>query len=201
MSNYLTPIVITKMGDVFSSGRDIMRWLAECARVVASLGKTVQWKSPLGFPIEQPYRKKNTESIRTGLQAFSLAVTEHDYLAPVLRGKQRSSFPPNYIHSLDGAHMMMTAMACREADMAFAGVHDSYWTHARDVDQMNVIIREKFVELHSLPLMDYLVDDIRSDLTPEDLMALQKSRTQFPNPPELGPLDLEQVKQSTYFFS
>lgn len=33
MTAYLTPIVIEKMGQVFSSARDIMKWLADCARV------------------------------------------------------------------------------------------------------------------------------------------------------------------------
>lgn len=74
-------------------------------------------------------------------QSFTLATSDDDANAPVARKKQRSSFPPNYIHSLDGAHMMMTAMACREEGMSFAGVHDSYWTHACDVDRMNVLIR------------------------------------------------------------
>jgi hypothetical protein len=30
-----------------------------------------------------------------------------------LKGRQRSAFPPNYIHSIDSTHMMMTALACR----------------------------------------------------------------------------------------
>ena len=29
--------------------------------------------------------------------------------------KQRTAFPPNFVHSLDGSHMMMTAVACRDA--------------------------------------------------------------------------------------
>ena len=29
--------------------------------------------------------------------------------------KQGSAFPPNYIHSLDSTHMMMTALACKDA--------------------------------------------------------------------------------------
>lgn len=33
MSAYLTPIVISKMGQVFSGARDIMKWLADCASV------------------------------------------------------------------------------------------------------------------------------------------------------------------------
>lgn len=34
------------------------------------------------------------------------------------------------------------------------GVHDSYWTHACDVDQMNKILREKFVELYDTPILE-----------------------------------------------
>ena len=29
--------------------------------------------------------------------------------------KQGSAFPPNFIHSLDSTHMMMTALACKES--------------------------------------------------------------------------------------
>lgn len=33
--------------------------------------------------------------------------------------------------------------------MDFAGVHDSFWTHAGDVDRMSEILRDKFIELYS----------------------------------------------------
>ena len=36
----------------------------------------------------------------------------------------------------------------------FTGVHDSFWTHASDVDKMNQILREKFVELYSKPILE-----------------------------------------------
>jgi hypothetical protein len=35
-----------------------------------------------------------------------------------------------------------------------AGVHDSFWVHACDVDQMNQILREQFVELYSMPILE-----------------------------------------------
>lgn len=37
------------------------------------------------------------------------------------RMAQTSAFPPNYIHSLDASHMMMTAIECRRHGIAFAG--------------------------------------------------------------------------------
>lgn len=51
----------------------------------------------------------------------------------VTKGRQRSAFPPNYIHSLDSTHMMMTALRCKQEGITFAGVHDSFWTHAGGV--------------------------------------------------------------------
>jgi DNA-dependent RNA polymerase len=36
----------------------------------------------------------------------------------------------------------------------FSGVHDSYWTHACDVDHMNRILREKFVDLYERPILE-----------------------------------------------
>ncbi len=35
--------------------------------------------------------------------------------APVDRQRQRSAFPPNYIHCIDSSHMMLTALACQRA--------------------------------------------------------------------------------------
>lgn len=78
--------------------------------------------------------------------------------------------------------MMMTAIACREEGLVFAGfvlknsisffflscfyldiiyyilltagVHDSFWTHACDVDVMNRVLREKFVKLYGAPVLE-----------------------------------------------
>lgn len=51
-------------------------------------------------------------------------------LTTTLACMQVLAFPPNYIHSLDSSHMMMTALACQEAGLAFGAVHDSFWSHA-----------------------------------------------------------------------
>lgn len=62
-------------------------------------------------------------SIRTNLQAL---VVQDDW-APNTKvnvQKQRSAFPPNFVHSLDSTHMLLTAKACSENGMwrAFAVV-------------------------------------------------------------------------------
>jgi hypothetical protein len=39
-----------------------------------------------------------------------------------IKARQRSAFPPNFIHSIDSTHMMMTALECsKEGEWVFFG--------------------------------------------------------------------------------
>ncbi|KOB68485.1 DNA-directed RNA polymerase [Operophtera brumata] len=53
--------------------------------------------------------------------------------------KQRNAFPPNFIHSLDSSHMMLTSLHCETAGLTFVSVHDCFWTHPHTVDAMNEV--------------------------------------------------------------
>ena len=87
--------------------------------------------------------------------------------------------------------MMLTALACRDAGLEFTAVHDSYWTHACDVDAMAALLREQFVALYSLPLLE----DFRASL------QLRFPSLVLPPLPARGTLCLENVRSSPYFFS
>ncbi|KAI8578852.1 hypothetical protein K450DRAFT_244823 [Umbelopsis ramanniana AG] len=115
---------------------------------------SVVWTTPLGLPIVQPYRRVGKRQVSTLLQ--TVFIEDPDASCPVNSHKQSTAFPPNFIHSLDATHMLMSAVACQNAGLAFASVHDSYWTHAADVDTMNKIIRDQFIELHKQPIMESL---------------------------------------------
>jgi DNA-directed RNA polymerase len=62
-----------------------------------------------------------------------------DDALPVAKQKQRSAFPPNFVHSLDATHMLMTTKIMKQKGLTFAAVHDSYWTHANDIPVMNEV--------------------------------------------------------------
>lgn len=53
--------------------------------------------------------------------------------------KQKNAFPPNFIHSLDSSHMMLTSLHCERAGITFVSVHDCYWTHPSTVHIMNKV--------------------------------------------------------------
>ncbi len=97
----------------------------------------MSWITPLGIPVMQPYRKNSTFVVRTLMQSISL-YNDDDSL-PVSNQKQRTAFPPNFVHSLDATHMILTAMRMQERGITFASVHDSYWVHPSEVDEMNKV--------------------------------------------------------------
>jgi DNA-directed RNA polymerase len=191
VATYAASRTLDALSNLFVNARDVMAWLAECARLVAARGKAVEWTTPMGLPVVQPYRAKGRKVIRTLVQSFVLQFDNDEN--KVQKNKQRSAFPPNYIHSVDSAHMMKTAVACHAAGLVFAGVHDSFWTHAGDVPEMSKHIREKFIELHSEPLLEQLYDELKQKY-PEIAMEL-------PPPPPPGSMDLQSVRESLYFFS
>ncbi|KAI5288881.1 DNA-directed RNA polymerase [Ascosphaera acerosa] len=118
------------------------------------------WTTPLNLPVVQPYRENKTRTVLTNMQ--SLSIQEPHASDTVSKRKQLQAFPPNFIHSLDATHMLMSAVKCDELGLAFSAVHDSFWTHAADVDTMNRVLRDAFVQLHSQDLIRRLADEFNT---------------------------------------
>lgn len=172
---YTTSLVFASVRELFEGAHLIQDWLGESAkrisksvridnesRQVVDANKpnhmsSVIWTTLLGLPCVQPYRVLKKQVVNTNLQ--DMVITDPFGATQVDARKQQTAFPPNFIHSLDATHMLMTASACGKQGLNFASVHDSYWTHARDVDKMNINIREQFVKLHEENLIVKLRDE------------------------------------------
>lgn len=108
---------------------------------------SVIWTTPLKLPVVQPYRITKAKSIQTNLQNISLA--QPSIADAVHKRKQLQAFPPNFVHSLDACHMALSALKANELGLTFSAVHDSFWTHASDVNTLNTLLREAFIRMHS----------------------------------------------------
>ncbi|KAG7660616.1 uncharacterized protein J8A68_005882 [[Candida] subhashii] len=113
--------------------------------------RPIIWTTPIGFPVIQIYRKETLTKSMTELMSITVKSRS---VSLIETQKQRNGIAPNFIHSMDAAHMHMTADACFRNGLTFASVHDAFWTHAADVDQMSVLLREEFVKLHSMDLLE-----------------------------------------------
>lgn len=202
-SAYLMFQIFASIEKMFTATREIQDWLTECATLLSkNLGQPVKWVTPLSFPVTQPYFKQSPVTgmeVRQTMRPVSLAPNSR---------KQRNGFPPNFIHSLDSTHMMLTALTCEMQRLSFVSVHDCYWTHAADVDAMNRICRQQFVSLHSQPILSELADNFVRQYAPQLKELASKSPESYKRmihvlsrAPKTGSLRLDQVHDSVYFFS
>lgn len=170
----------------------------------------VSWTTPLAFRVLQPYLKSSSVQLKTVLQLCSLQ--QSTIFDAVDASKQIAAFPPNFIHSLDATHMFRTALACYRENITFASVHDCFWTHGASVDDMNRVLREEFVAMHSEPILERLrtefIQIYRDYKVPVVLKKKGSSGGKrvwrdifIPPLPERGSFDLKQVLESKYFFS
>ena len=76
------------------------------------MGQPLTWITPMGLPVVQPYRRQDSVIVHTVLQ--NITIVDGNDECPVNRVRQASAFPPNFVHSLDSTHMMMTALECEK---------------------------------------------------------------------------------------
>lgn len=98
-----------------------------------------------------------------------------------------SGIAPNIVHSFDASHLANTIVSFGGS---FASVHDSFGTHADDVDFLIECTKLTFIAQYDI---DNFFDILERLLVPEDK---QVTVTQ----PALGSLDVKQVSDSDYFF-
>lgn len=120
---------------------------------------TVIWTTPLKLPVVQPYRVNKGLKIQTNLQNITLA--QPSVTDAVNKRKQLQAFPPNFIHSLDATHMILSALKANELGMTFSAVHDSFWTHAADVNALSGLLRDAFIRMHSEDIIGRLAAEFK----------------------------------------
>lgn len=196
---YCAGLNLRAIGSTVVAAKNAMDWLKEVAKVAASDGLPVFWTNPAGMPIHQSYRATTGKRVRVNIGGkmteFMLQVegTKMD------GRKQSAGIAPNVIHSFDAGHMMRTiAMGVAEGMADFSFIHDSYGTHACDMDNLSALLREAFVDQYSNDLLGKFREEIVEQLSSSGSDGLVD---RLPPTPERGTLDLERVLESRYFFA
>lgn len=160
-SAYLSTKTFESLQEMFSSAKEIQDWFTDCAVLISSVcARNVEWVTPLGLPVVQPYsRFEKSKAALSKSSKVGETIAIDTFSMPNIV-KQKNAFPPNFVHSLDSSHMMLTSLYCEKAGLTFISVHDCYWTHACTVPEMNKVCREQFVVLHSQPILEDLSRDM-----------------------------------------
>lgn len=219
-ARYMAGLIWDSLKGVVVKAVEAMEWLQTASGLLAKdkniEGKNLPttWITPAGFPVKQKYNKmklKRLKSVLSGsIKIFDTTsgesedVQEGAFLRPHLMEptgeidsrKQKQGIAPNFVHSMDASHLMLTVCACVDKGVnSFAMIHDSYGVPAGYGSIMFKTVREVFVSTYTEnDVLQDLHDHICNLLSPKMLKDL-------PEVPAKGDLDLECAKESMYAFS
>ena len=166
--------------------------------------KTIDWTTPSGFPVEYAawsaldIGSKSTIScsMREDKPINNKTGEVYDTIRFDLRGKEYTEKPkirsfmsgisPNFIHSMDASHM---SLVITRWGGSFGPVHDSFSVHACDVNNLLDIVKDVFIEMYNHENFFKIIED----------MILSESPTM--TRPDLGELNINEVRESNYFFA
>lgn len=185
----LASLVWESIRDVVVAARDAMDWLQKVARVVTKKGNALHWTTPSGFVAYQAYKQVDHRRVKTRLQGSLVYLSQREEKDSLDPRRQAQGISPNFVHSMDAAAMMLTIeLAAHNGVSQFAVVHDSYGTVAADMDMLSACLREAFVDMYET---HNVLAEFRSGLPEGD----------YPDIPKSGTLDIQEVRNSEFFFA
>lgn len=193
-SRFLTQHVLTAIRQTVDAAATAMDWLQRAIRVASEAGPVV-WTAPTGLPVWQDERTQRGHQVEMIFQGKRIRVNLSFDTPKMDKVAQKNGVAPNFVHSLDAAHLIRTVNGCVDRGLAdFSMIHDSFGVHACDVDTLHYVLRQEFVRLYEVNRLEELQEQLAASL-PADLAA------DLPPVPEQGDLDLERVRESDFFFS
>lgn len=199
-SRYMAGLIWDALETTVVAAVGAMNWLQKAAGALASQNMPATWVTPVGFPVWQDYRKKTTKRVDTMIcgsirLTMTVELTEQSEENELDRYKQVNAISPNFVHSMDASHLMLTALAAAAQGVThFAMIHDSFGTCPGNAGTMFRVVREVMVQTYrDNDVILGFYEGFASDLT-------EKSADKIPALPPKGDLVLEDILESRYCF-
>jgi DNA-directed RNA polymerase len=193
-ASFMGKLIWDCVGEVVVAARGAMDWLQAVAQIASKDALPVIWTTPAGLRVMQEYTTSEQKRLELTFQQVRMRLAIDVSSTTIDKRRQSSGISPNWVHSMDAAHMQLTVSRCHEAGMrSFSLIHDSYGTHAGNAWAMAQYLREEFVRMYS-------ENDVLAQFREEILGRLPEG-TKLPPLPKKGSLDLKQVLESPFFFA
>ena len=170
---------------------DISKELEEqSSKIVYGNGEDhITWQTPSGFNVKYENWTMNNFRCRGTISGYRQVnhVVQQPSDKPDIRGFM-CGISPNFIHSMDASHM---SLVIDEWNGTFGAVHDSFSTHACDVDDLLALTKSKFIEMYDVDnFYDYIENQLITNKTDLDV-----------DQPDRGSLQIREIEDSDYFFA
>lgn len=194
-ANWLSHALWDAIADTVQAASAAMAWLRQVAQIVAEADLPIWWTTPMGLPVMQGYRSVHAKRVDVHFGGKRVQLTVQVDGEGVDKRAMANGIAPNFVHSLDAAHLMAVVTRMAEAEVtALALIHDSFGAHAAKAGLLSRVLRETFVEQYRPNRLVVFRDELAAQL-PDDLAA------RLPPPPDLGTLDLSRLLHSDYMFA
>ena len=208
--------LVKAIADVCPGPLQTMKYLQKLAgHVLVSQGeKTIQWTTPSGFPVNHAYFLTDEDDVKA---TIAPPPKHAHHLAPIGAAKKNkegdivgytgrinmklqrynekpslkdtaSGISPNFVHSMDAAHM---SLVIADWDGDFGAVHDSFSVHACDVEKLMATTRQAFVDMYD---KENFFNIMRQMIVGDD-DSFEDTQ------PALGKLNINEVLESDFFFA
>ncbi len=192
-ASFLGDLIWDCVGEVVVAARGAMDWLQQVAKIAAKEGLPVVWTTPTGLKVMQEYTAAEQKRLELTFQQVRMRLSIDVATKQIDKRRQSSGISPNWVHSMDAAHMQKTVNACHKAGIrSFSLIHDSYGTHAGNAWAMAQLLREEFINM-------YADHDVLAEF--RDEISLMLHGAELPALPPKGTLDLNLVSESQFFFA
>lgn len=190
-SKELTRYVQGAMNTLLTIPNQGKSWLKKVAKIASDMNMHLEWVTPSGFRVRHQYYGQTNHVIDIRTLTFRASVQFNEFIRDEVNGREASNgISPNFVHALDASHMFFTIEELGDKGCeSFAFIHDSYATHAVDIDLLRAITRRQFVRIHSVNQLEILRQQLQAQLGVE-----------LPEVPSTGTLDINKVLESEYFF-
>lgn len=198
----MAKLIWEALGTTVVAAVEAMKWLQKAASAIVSEGMPVSWVTPIGFPVWQEYRKLSVRRVDTMIcgsirLTMQVAQVEEDMkeLNRLDPHKNVNGISPNFVHSMDASHLMLTVLAAADQGVShFAMIHDSFGTCPGNAGAMFKVVRETMVKT-------YTENDVIAGFYQGFADSLsEKNQEKIPELPPKGSLNLESILDSKYCF-
>ena len=196
-AGYMAKLIWDAVGQTVVKAVEGMAWLQEVAALICKDNHVVTWTTPNGLPVQQNYMMMTQNVVKLRFNKAQVRFyTQVEQEGQVDTRKQAQGISPNFIHSMDAAHLQRVVNSeFTKGNRNFMMIHDSFGTDAAHAGQLFQTIREEFVNLYKdQNHLDTFLHQVSYLIADEDM-------DKIPNLPSFGKLDLEEVKKSNYCFA
>lgn len=192
-ARYMAKLIWDAVGVVVIKAVEGMKWLQDTSKLVCKGGHTVTWTTPMGLPVQQAYMDTKSDVIRMRFGGEFKRIYTFKLTGNINKRRQASGIAPNFIHSMDAAHLQLTINMCHARGINhFSMIHDSYGAPVSQAGLIFKTTREAFIKM-------YTENDVLENFKNDMEVYIERDEV-VPAIPAKGDLDINVVKDSLYTF-